>query len=59
MTSALNFDSSHGESRFVPSSSEQPRNAWIRPELREINFRATAGGKPSDKELDGANNWTS
>jgi hypothetical protein len=49
MTSSLNFDSNHGESRFVPSSSEQPRNAWIRPELTEINFRATAGDRPSEK----------
>jgi hypothetical protein len=50
MASSLNFDSNHGESLFVPSSSEQPRSAWIRPELREINFRATAGDRPSEKD---------
>jgi hypothetical protein len=53
MASTMNLYSNLGESRFVPSSNEQPRNAWIRPELREINFRATAGDRASDKQLDG------
>ena len=42
-------DSNLGESLLINSSIGQKRNVWVRPQLREISFRATAGSRPSDK----------
>jgi hypothetical protein len=53
MTRFLSFDSNLANPLLINSFKGQKRKVWVKPQLREIIFRSTAGSRPSDKN-DGA-----